>query len=814
MSLGSVAVKTNGGALTVGAIPFSAGVVGTSASTGLGLGNFTLNNGFIANGTVLSNLTIGGVNDYGTITVNQVLGCATPTACGATGVSLGNGTTIPTFPITIQAGGMYASGTNTVASPAALSANGNGGNVYIGGAITTANQPIAILAGQAVASPAGQTTTYSSAAGGVTVMASLLSGGSNITLSNVNPNTGMGSGIESFNSRGVAVGANSTGYAPSMLSVNAGGGNIAITGMNRILGTEIVNTNIVTTGNGNINLNGVATLSGAGSWWGLPIGNTINQVSTLSTVNGAITITGSTAATAANSLGLGFWGGGTGVIAVYSTNGAINLTGIASTPNSGIQALATTATGSGGGTTTTYIGWSGPAGTGGVTPRVVTTGNISIQGQDGGNNAGMSLAGMSVATNGGALTVGAIPFSAGVAGTSASTGLGLGSFTLHNGFIVNGTVLSNLTIGGLNDYGTITMNQVLGCATPTACGATGVSLGNGTTIPTFPITIQAGGMYASGTNTVASPAAFSANTSGGNVTIGGSITTSNQSIKILAGSAVPLTIDANGEPLSYPTVQSKGAAAVVNSNLISGGKDIIISNTPLLFDSNHNVLSASSAQGGGAGNVALPYDAGTGLFIETAIIDASSATVGTGGNVWISGAGGSNWATGVQLRFNTTLKTSGQGNILVTGNTGNFGGSNYTDGIRILGTNGSTVVNIWTSGSGNISLIGTDQITSCGAECFGIGVTSGTLKVYNQNNTGAITLVGYEKKANDAIWMPGTTYIGWDGIVANTGNVTNGSISVLGQDSGLNSCTDCGMYLAGVQVNRSYALTGLQRYEK
>ncbi len=443
MTLTGVRIRTNGGTLTVGAIPFSAGVAGTSASSGLGLGSFTLSNGFIANGTVLSNLSIGGVNNYGTITMNQVLGCATPTACGGTGVSLGNGTTIPTFPVTIQAGGMYASGTNTIASPAVLSANTNGGNVTLGGSITTANRAINILAGSAVVD---SNNIASSARGSVTLSAStsLTSGGGMITLAN-----GGAGGVS--NNNGISLGTSTI--------LNAiGGGAILLRG----------------------------TSNGSGH-------------------------------------GISSSGTATNTVRLYSDTGDVSLIGVALGTGAAISIPTANST---------YIGWDNGS--------QVTTGNILLQGQDSGANAGMNLTGARIRTNGGTLTVGAIPFSAGIAGTSASSGLGLGSFTLSNGFIANGTVLSNLSIGGLNNYGTITMNQVLGCTTPTACGATGVSLGNGTTIPTFPVTIQAGGMYASGTNTIASPAVLSAITNGGNLSIGGSITTNNQAINILAGGAVPI----------------------------------------------------------------------------------------------------------------------------------------------------------------------------------------------------------------------------------------------------------------------------------
>ena len=703
----------------------------------MGLGAFTLNNDFIANGTVLSGLTIGGVNDYGTITMNQVLGCAIPTACGATGVSLGNGTTIPTFPVTIQAGGMVASGTNTVASPAALSANNTyGGNVQVGGAITTANSAINILAGNAVPG--------ANARGSILQNSNLTSNGGAITIAN-----GSAGASTAYREQGVTV-LNATVDARGTTT----GGDITVTGTGVLntpfeaRGVDITTSTLKTNGDGMLTVTGT---SGIGTTGGVTndAGVLFNGGSTLSTGAGKLTVTGTVQSQGDDSkVGIWFYDNTTNI---YTTSGDIQLTGF--TGSGGNQAIY-----AGG---TANVGWSG----GLSTP---TTGSITLQGQDAGNNGGMYLNNMFVKTNGGALTIGSTPL--GIDGISP--GKGVGNFTLNNGFIANGTILSGLNLGDLNTYGTLTVNQPLGCASPPCAG---VTLGGINNIPTFPVLIQAGGMY-NGT-----PATSGGTIYGGNVSLGASIYVPGQPLSVLAGGAV------------------LGSTA-------TGG---IEANGAYTFDTNGGDITFANGSSGGNASFA----GGIGVYLHNGgTVDATNGSNG-GGSITMVGTGAASgsptWSVGVAVQDTETVKTNGSGAITLTGTgkvlssesagvwlTNTAALSTTAGAITINGTGvggfggiyGNNTLSISTT-SGPISLLGIGQRLN-GTNSPGIFLNAGTRQIYSAS--GPISLMGYATgvgNTEDAIVTNGTNYVGWSGPAGTNGVtpsvVTTNNITIQGQDGGL-----------------------------
>ncbi len=705
VNLSGLAIKTNGGSLKLGAMPFLAGAAGTSASTGLGLGGFTIPNTLIASGSIINNLSIGGVNNYGGITVNQPFGQGTLAGNTCTGGNCLTGS------VTIENGGLYASGTNTVATPAVLSPYSTYGTyIYLAAPITTQNQPLAILAGQAVPNPAGQTTTYSTAPGNEYIYANLSSGGGDITLSNMNPITGAGS---SNGYIGIAIGSSpSSTYTTVVIDASNtaanSGGNITINGASNtsLQGIELDYTTLRTLGAGAINLLGKAD---SGGQKGLLF---YQGAVDISTENGDINLLGAAVSDQ------GFYINNATNNYISSVSGDITVKAL--TAASGLSAL-----GSNG---NLYIGWTG-AGAG-------TTGHVTIQGQDAGGAAGMNLSNIFLKTQGGALTIG-------------STGNGLGNLTIPNGLIADSSIESAVTIGDAGTYGTLTLNQPIGNGTYSSgtqtCAGGNCLLGAAT--------VQAGGLY--------NNAPFS---NGGSIIDNVPITTNNQPITLLAGSAVPLTPGGN--------VYSTGTGGVrVEANLTSNGGDITIENG----STGGNLNSLGGPEGGRVNNV---------------IVDASTPVLGgNGGDIVIAGTAmlipDGNYSLYVTRALgigNSTIKTNGLGTITMSGVSG-------TD--PAYGQGGLAIVNSTISATnGAITLTGTAQATSVG------GIGGQAFQFDNttiSSTTGNITLTGISTLQSE-------TPLSSSGATISS---TTGHIAIYAQDAG----DAPGTNLSNVQVQTAGNVT-------
>ena len=325
-------------------------------------------------------------------------------------------------------------------------------------------------------------------------------------------------------------------------------------------------------------------------------------------------------------------------------------------------------------------------------------------------------------------TIGSAPFKA----DGVTPAKGVGGITLASGTIPNGNVFSNVMIGDANVYGTVSIGQ---------------AIGSGGNIATGPITIQAGGMYNG-----------AALTAGGNVVVNAPLTTTNQPISLLAGSAVSGTL---------PT--AVGSVAVSNATLNSSGGAITVAN---------------ARQVSGVGIAGL--NSGQGVSLSSATLNAGNGNISVLGE---SNQIGANLST-------TTLQTSGTGSLQISG----YSICANNCGIFELGTalSNSTLV----TDSGNLSIIGATNARSAsvnGPNGIIFGLTGSTNKIYS--GSGDITL----KAASTFAGTPfkatsGSSYLGWDGIVG-SGHLTTGNITLSGADNGAQVAATESASLSALKIN-------------
>ena len=229
----------------------------------------------------------------------------------------------------------------------------------VDGLLTLATGYTLTTAGGTVTLTAG-TATYK---GSLSILGSITSTGGNITIANT-----LAGGDGSI-SGGMGVNV-ATG------TVNAGAGNISITGYGRYGGTNCEGIKFgsggtIQTTTGSITAYGTG---GLGSNYGL--GVLFENYNVFST-SGAISITGQGAGSIDRADGILFWGGGI-TTKIYSSSGDINLTAKASATSANANAFETDNVNGSGSDCTVYIGYDGTS-TG-------TTGNITFKADAAGTN--------------------------------------------------------------------------------------------------------------------------------------------------------------------------------------------------------------------------------------------------------------------------------------------------------------------------------------------------------------------------------------------------------------------------------------------
>lgn len=334
--------------INTGAISIS----GTIAAAGSGAVNLTA---LGATGSITEDGTGGLVNTTGLLTTSSVIGQA------LNGITLGNANTVSSFnatntgsggisltnavPLTIagitQTGGgaVNISNTGNITTSGLIAADGNinifatgnaaddvtisNGINYTGtasaGTLTIeANRHVIIQTSPIQATGAqalnvilnSDRNADNSGAVGVLAGGNILSNGGNITIGGGSGTISAGTGFAHGDYQALGVTNGVTVFA----NLTAAGGNIVINGIADVttsgfagpMGVQVSGGSTVsTTGTGAITLTGQSMDAGAGesSTWGVDIGNTMNGVGTVTSVNGAILING-TSGSASNTIGV------------------------------------------------------------------------------------------------------------------------------------------------------------------------------------------------------------------------------------------------------------------------------------------------------------------------------------------------------------------------------------------------------------------------------------------------------------------------------------------------------------------------------
>ncbi|NER47398.1 MAG: filamentous hemagglutinin N-terminal domain-containing protein, partial [Symploca sp. SIO1A3] len=181
-----------------------------------------------------------------------------------------------------------------------------------------------------------------------------------------------------------------------------------------------------------------------------------------------------------------------------------------------------------------------------------------------------------------------------------------------------------------------------------------------------------------------------------------------------------------------------------NSSINTEGGDIEFTGTGGTVSGTNNragtgiFLGNSVLATTGTGNITLTGNGGTngdfGIGID--LID-NTIVSSENGDIWLIGTGnGVNNGWGIQVRDGTLVRTTGTGNVSLTGTSNGTGEDNY--GILIREQVGGGLSVVETIGTGNINLTGTGNGTGSGN--IGIFINSGS--VVQSRGTGAITLEG------------------------------------------------------------------------
>lgn len=538
--------------------------------------------------------------------------------------------------------------------------------------------------------------------GYINISGNLTSLGGNITL-------GGGSGTIS-NGTGFAVGNawQASGIYVNNKTIAAGGGNIiangqgynTTTGSNH--GINITNSSITTIGNGTININGNAKGTSSGLNNGLSLSSGV-----ISTINGNLTVNATGGGEGGASSNFGVY---IGSLSTIETTGSGNLsvTGMGGNPSgtgSGYQygiyctvanCIQTTGTG-----TLSVTGTGGGTSGGNVDSYGVYLNNGSITG----NGGAMTINGTGGA-NSGNFNHGVYVYGASAAisntgsGTLSITGTGGGitnSGSDYGLYVVSGGVISTVD-------GNLTVNNSTG-------GGAGSGANNH-------------GVYITGTNSTIKT------TGSGNLSVtgtGGSPNgtgTSNHGVNCATANCIQTT--------GTGTISITGTGG---NALGSGGANYGISNTGSITGASGSNISIIGIGGGGSSN------ANVGIYIG----GGSVTTLGVG-TLTISGTGGS--AGSYQnpgFWINTGLISSVDGLLTITG-TGGGTNNSQNRGLYIQGVG----ANIKTTGSGNLVVTGIPHSGGIGTSNYGIDIaTTNALQTTGSGNITVNTDTLYLTEAGD-----------------------------------------------------------------
>ncbi|MBN9496726.1 MAG: hypothetical protein J0H39_08220 [Alphaproteobacteria bacterium] len=715
---------------------------------------------FLYNGGVISSYTGGGDATTGTITLTGVGGTF---AGGDNG-----GVTLVGAASTISS----RDGNITINATGGTGASGGNAGLYVGGGVISTDGAgtitVTATGGEGNASRGIAVTGNAGAYGRIETM-----GSGSINL------TGTG-GSTAGNSVGVFVYDGLASGSDYGLIRAAGTGNLSITGTGGVaagssnVGIAVQNTNsAILTNSGTLTLNGTATSSGSD-----PHGVYAALGGAVSSASGAISITGNSTDGQGISLGA----------ATVATGGAGTLTiGGTSTNQSGFvvtgPATFTTASGamtltSNNGlnfTNTALVSGGGLVLTGGAGAITATnagnaiTGTIAFTNSSGGvslTNGGANSINLGTSTAAGSLTVVA---GAGITQSGALTVGGNASFTAGAAAIdleTNGTGNSfagsvslansggNVSIAASGDL-TLASVSMDGNFTATASGI--VTLSGGLTMTTTP------GRAVTMTSTSALAG----------INIEGAITLDNGSVTLASDNWI--SIDQNistggGNILLDATGLYSGAyvgVSIVNSAVINaGGGNIVIDGTggntgagqhgvtmdgSTLTTSGTGTISVTGQGGPSSGGSSRGVYLQSGADIQTVdgalSVNATGSTTGGFSNdgIWLAGS---------------TIRSTGNGNVTVTGNAGNYGAGFYltgtnaavrtlngsinisgqgmhdSSGVVLLDFSGTGVIE--STGTGNVSVTGTGG-TAPGSTVYGIRLADA---VSITSNSGTLTLTG------------------------------------------------------------------------
>jgi hypothetical protein len=561
--------------------------------------------------------------------------------------------------------------------------------------------------------------------------------------------------------------------------LNAGGGNITLTGTGAAGGFAsygvMVETNgsVQTSGPGSITIKGTAGNSSTNGNVGVYIGG---PGSAVTSADGNIAITGLGAGTGSVNPGIEVQAGGV----IQATGaGAVSLTGTggASTGSTNIGVYitggGTTVTAQGGGVSLTGTGGGSGTQENGVEVQtgatVSATGTVTIKGNasPGGNGSGLLVQGGTVSTPNGAITI---------TGNGGGVGSGNNGVSVQSGTI-QATAAGTVAITGNGGVGATGSNDGVlvssGTVSALSGGLTITGTGNGTGTQNYGVDLEGGVQVSAGQT--------------GNVTIKGtgsaSGTDSNVGVR-LAGSGTQIT-----------TPQS-GAITITGSGGGSGQ-----GNYGIDMESSTEVEAEQGAVGltGTGGN-------GTGGNNDGVYVTGATVSGGAGGvSITGTGNGSGNLEYGVDLEggaqvlvlgsVNGSVAAARTGNVTIKG-TGSALGTDDNAGVRLNGKSALGVSTQVQTESGALAITGTGGGTT--DNNFGIDLENANV---DAEEGGPVSLTGTggngQEDSNEGVYIAGGTVSGQAGGVSITGT---------GNGSGTN---ERGVDIEGVQSSGVGHASGL-----
>ena len=427
-------------------------------------------------------------------------------------------------------------------------------------------------------------------------------------------------------------------------------------------------SSVVSSTDGNIYITGIRTNVTGGTAYGIEL---YGDNSTITSVNGDITITGTQTSTTngTNSVGIHSWGENE----IYSQHGDVTL-----------NASATATTG-------TAIDWVTDGGSTFKVGNAASTGDITL------NLNSLDLRNQTSVTTQGSLII--KPRTA-----TTSIGISGGAGTLD----LSDTLLSKFSMG------TLIVGDSVNGAGDIDVDSWDLSAGN-YNVELYGNDIDLGGITLGNKNFLAY--AKDAGSDRGALTVSAAIT------KTTSGSS-DLTLLADHNIVSSFNIGSlSGALDVVLNADRNGDQDGAIISGANITTRGGNIYLVGGLDNGANGGVA-----GDGIGDSSAAnITLTSSTLNAqGGNIIVKGAGNAS-GHGVSLASYSSLQTSGNGNIDVSGTAGN---ANNTSGIRLNNSEISTENGTITlNGYNNNSRTGGDALYMTNSKVYTTGLTGGSIDI-------------------------------------------------------------------------------------